>query len=68
LADDGAAWTCWKDKTQGEPTPIPPSHYTNYRNAPERAGLQVAGARYVCVSCPAAKTDAPDLLGNRFRP
>jgi len=57
-----------KDKKQGDPTPIPPSHYTDYRNAPDRVGDHVAGARYVCVSCHAAKTDAPDLVGNRFRP
>jgi cytochrome c-type protein NapB len=57
-----------KEKKQGDPTPIPPSHYTDYRNAPDRVGVQVAGARYVCVSCHAATTDAPNLVGNRFRP
>ena len=57
-----------KDKRPGDPTPIPPSHFTDYRNAPDRVGDQVAGARYVCVSCHAARTDAPDLVGNRFRP
>jgi len=57
-----------KEKKQGDPTPIPPSHYTDYRNAPDRAGGQVAGARYVCVSCHAAATDAPNLVGSRFRP
>jgi len=57
-----------KEKQQGNPTPIPPSHYTDYRNAPDRVGGQVAGARYVCVSCHAARTDAPNLVGNRFRP
>jgi len=57
-----------KEKKQGNPTPIPPSHYTDYRNAPDRVGAQVAGARYVCVSCHAVKTDAPNLVGNRFRP
>jgi cytochrome c-type protein NapB len=57
-----------KDKKQGDPTPIPPSHYTDYRNAPGRVGDQVVGARYVCVSCHAGKTDAPDLVGNGFRP
>jgi nitrate reductase (cytochrome), electron transfer subunit len=56
------------DKKPGDPTPIPPSHYVDYRNAPERASPQVAGARYVCLSCHAVKTDALDLVGNRFRP
>ncbi len=57
-----------KEKKEGDPTPIPPSHYTDYRNAPDRAGGEVAGARYVCVSCHPARTDAPDLVGNPFRP
>ena len=57
-----------KEKKPGDPTPIPPSHYIDYRSAPDRVGSQVAGARYVCVSCHAAKTDAPNLVGNRFRP
>ena len=57
-----------KEKKQGEPTPIPPTHYTDYRNAPDRVSDRVAGARYVCVSCHAARTDAPDLVDNRFRP
>jgi len=57
-----------KDKKPGEPTPIPPSHYTDYRRTPDRVGDKLAGARYVCVSCHAARTDAPSLMGNRFRP
>ena len=57
-----------KEKKQGEPTPIPPSHYTDFRNAPERVGGQVVGARHLCVSCHAARTDAPNLVENHFRP
>ena len=57
-----------KEKTKGEPTPIPPSHYVDYRISPERVDPRVVGARYICVSCHAARTDAPDLVGNRFRP
>jgi cytochrome c-type protein NapB len=57
-----------KEKKTGEPTPIPVSHYTDFRNAPGRLGGEVVGARYVCVSCHVAKTDAPNLVGNRFRP
>ena len=41
---------------------------TDSRNAPDRVGVQVAGARHVRVSCHAAGTDAPDLVGNRVRP
>jgi nitrate reductase (cytochrome), electron transfer subunit len=57
-----------KEKNKGEPTPIPASHYTDYRNDPERVGSQVSGARYICVSCHAVRTDAPNLVGNTFRP
>lgn len=57
-----------KEKKPGEATPIPASHYTDYRNAPGRVGAQVVGARYVCVSCHAAATDAQALVENRFRP
>jgi cytochrome c-type protein NapB len=57
-----------KDRNEGDPTPIPSSHYVDYRNAPSRVGGQVAGARYVCVSCHAVTTDAPSLVENRFRP
>lgn len=57
-----------QDRKPGEPTPVPPSHYTDLRNAPDRAGSQVVGARYVCVSCHASATDAPALVENRFRP
>ncbi len=56
-----------KEKKPGEPTPIPPSHYTDYRNVPGTAGSQVVGARWVCISCHAATTDAPALVENRFR-
>lgn len=55
-------------KKPGEATPLPPSHYTDYRNAPDLVGTQVAGARYVCVACHAAGTNAPALVENRFRP
>ena len=57
-----------KEKKAGEATPIPVSHYTDYRNAPDRVDARVIGARYVCVSCHAATTDAPSLVQNRFRP
>ena len=57
-----------KEKKPGEPTPVPASHYVDVRNAPGQVGTRLAGARYVCVSCHAARTDAPDLVENRFRP
>lgn len=56
-----------EEAAKGEPTPIPPTHYTDSRNAPGRVGSAVVGARYVCVSCHVPSTDAPDLVENRFR-
>ena len=55
-------------KAAGEPTPIPPSHYTDERNAPGVVGSELAGARHVCLSCHVATTDAPPLVENRFQP
>lgn len=55
-----------KEKKPGEPTPIPPSHYTDERHAPGRVGAAVVGARHVCVSCHVETTDAPGLVENRF--
>ncbi len=54
-------------KKVGEPTPIPPTHYTDYRNAPDQVGPAVVGSRYVCVSCHVPTTDAHDLVQNTFR-
>ncbi len=54
-------------KKQGEATPIPASHYVDLRRAPGKPGKQVAGARYVCVSCHVAQTDAPPLVGSTYR-
>lgn len=55
-------------KKKGEPTPVPASHYVDLRRTPEMKGKQVAGTRYVCISCHVPRTDAPQLQGNHFRP
>lgn len=49
-------------KRKGEPTPIPDSHYRDLRRDPDRKGEQIAGTRYICVSCHVPRTDAPPLL------
>jgi nitrate reductase cytochrome c-type subunit len=56
------------EKKPGEPTPVPPSHYTDLRNTPDMVGAKVAGARYLCVSCHVGTTDAMPLVQNRFTP
>lgn len=55
-------------KKKGEATPVPASHYVDLRHAPEAKGTQVAGARYVCISCHVPRTDAPALVGSSYRP
>ncbi len=55
-------------KTKGGPTPVPPSHYVDYRNAPGKQGTELASTRYVCVSCHVEATSAKPLVRNDFRP
>lgn len=53
-------------KKKGEPTPIPPSHYVDARNAPgERAG-EVVGARWSCTACHVPQADVKPLVGSPF--
>jgi len=57
-----------EEKVEGEPTPIPPSHFVDLRRAPTVQGDMVAGARYNCLACHAVTTDAAPLVANEFRP
>jgi cytochrome c-type protein NapB len=53
-----------EEKEEGEPTPIPASHYVDLRNAPEEKRAKVAGARYLCVSCHVSQTAVEPLVAN----
>jgi len=55
-----------KEKVKGQATPMPASHYTDYRNAPDKVGDKVAGARWVCTACHVPQTDARPLVESRF--
>ena len=55
-------------KEPGEPTPIPDSHFVDLRSNPDTRGDTVAGARYNCILCHAAQTDATPLVGTTFVP
>jgi len=55
-----------KKLTKGDPVPIPPSHYTDQRNAPGKVTAEVVGARYNCNACHVPQTDAPALVENTF--
>lgn len=55
------------EKVEGEPTPIPQSHFVDWRNAPDKVGSTVSGARYNCVQCHVAPTAAKPLVDNRMQ-
>jgi cytochrome c-type protein NapB len=55
-----------KAKEPGQPTPLPPSHYTDLRRPGATAGDEVAGGRWVCTSCHLPLTDARPLVESRF--
>ena len=55
-------------KKKGGATPIPRSHFLDFRRAPETRTTHVAGARYVCTACHVPRTDAPPAIGSTYRP
>ncbi len=52
------------EKRKGEPTPIPASHYVDQRNAPEKRGERVAGARWSCTACHLPQHEVAPLVKN----
>jgi nitrate reductase (cytochrome), electron transfer subunit len=54
------------EKRKGEPTPIPASHYVDTRNAPEKRGEKVAGARWSCTACHVPQHDVAPLVKSPF--
>jgi len=55
-----------KKREQGMATPIPPSHYTDLRNAPDKVTDHLINARYNCNQCHVPQADAPALVENTF--
>jgi cytochrome c-type protein NapB len=55
-------------KEKGGPTPVPGSHYVDFRNAPGKVGAKVVDTRFVCVSCHVQSTGAPPLVRSDFKP
>jgi cytochrome c-type protein NapB len=55
-------------KKPGEPTPLPRSHYADWRHAQGTLLEKHAGGRWICISCHVPRTDAAPLVGSRFRP
>ncbi len=54
-------------KPLGEPTPMPSSHYTDLRNAPDKVTKKVIGARYVCTQCHVPQADVKALVNSTFK-
>jgi cytochrome c-type protein NapB len=57
----------WGKKVEmGAPTPIPPSHYSDHRNAPGKVTDHLINARYNCNQCHVPQADASALVENTF--
>jgi cytochrome c-type protein NapB len=66
--DDNACVDCHlvEVKEEGEPTPIPESHFVDFRNNPGSVGEPLVGARYNCVSCHVSPGGNAPLVENTF--
>jgi len=66
--DDNMCLVCHliEEKIEGEATPVPATHFEDLRNAPGVQGDEVAGARWACLACHVAPTDASPLVRNDF--
>jgi cytochrome c-type protein NapB len=66
--DDNACLGCHlvDEKVEGEATPIPATHFEDLRNAPGVRGDDLAGARWACLACHVAPTDAAPIVRNEF--
>ena len=66
--DDNPCLGCHlvEEKIQGEATPIPATHFEDLRNAPGVQGDDIVGARWACLACHVAPTDATPLVRNVF--
>ena len=52
---------------QGDPTPVPASHYTDLRRNPDEVTQEVTSARFLCTQCHAPQLDASPLVANTYR-
>ena len=56
-----------KERGEGEPTPIPVSHYTDLRRNPNEIKKKLVGARFNCTQCHTPQTDSKLLVANTYR-
>jgi cytochrome c-type protein NapB len=57
---------CLDCHDDGDATALSPAHYTDLRAAPSEVRSEIAGARFVCVSCHVSQTTAPELIESDF--
>lgn len=51
---------------EGEPTPIPASHYTDLRRDPDKVMRELIGARFICTQCHVPQANVKPLVENTF--
>lgn len=62
--DDQELWD--KDKDADEPSPMPKSHYVDFRHEPGAVRPKVIGSRYFCLQCHVPQAEVDLLVGNDF--
>jgi cytochrome c-type protein NapB len=69
-SDDNLCLECHliEHREQGDPTPIPQSHFIDFRSSPEKSGTSLYRARWICVSCHVSQTRAEPLVENSAHP
>jgi cytochrome c-type protein NapB len=53
-------------KVEGMATPIPPSHYRDLREAPDKVQQRLDGSRYLCTQCHVPQADVKPPIENTF--
>ena len=56
-----------EEVADGVAPPIPASHYTDLRRAPDKVTGELIGARFFCDQCHVAQTNAEPLVNNIYR-
>jgi len=62
--DDQDLWNKKKDKD--EASPMPESHYVDFRNAPGKINKKLIGSRYFCMHCHVPQAEVKPLVENEF--
>lgn len=63
--DDQDLWE-QEEKDADEPTPMPESHYVDYRREPGTVKPKLIGSRYFCLQCHVPQAEVELLVENNF--